>query len=116
VLAASVLREDMVQGELAAALATVLAALAIAGKDFSTGEAGTGVGAADEVGEADDRRGGEGPVFDARYWLVPLFEDFSLTSVDEDKRPSDRAHIEWFVVLVQDQRTSLDRHEIPRSL
>ena len=49
VLAATVLGDDVIQGELSTSLAAVLASIAVAGKDFSAGEAWTRVGAADEV-------------------------------------------------------------------
>lgn len=109
VRAASVPGGDVIEGEVAAASA-VLAAVAIASEDFTSGESELGHGAPDEVLEADDGGRVEAGGADTTQRLVPGLEDFRFPPEHEHDGPFDRADIEGLVVLVQHQRPPLDRH------
>ena len=107
------LGQDVVEGEVATAPPAVLAALLIALEDLAAGESRTGVGAADEVAQADHTRRDVERVLSADQWVFTFGQDVGFAVKDEDERTPHRAHVEWLVVLVQHQGAALDRHRFP---
>src|SRR5690554_2192052 len=92
----------MVNGEVVAADAAVLAGVMVADKDLAAGELHAWPGATDEVGQPDDGGGGidvagRGDADEA------LFKNLGLPTEDEQEGPSNIADVERLIVLIEHQ-------------
>ena len=97
----------MVEGEIAGMHAAILAGVIIAQEDFAPRQLGAWMRAADHVGQPDHRRGMDVVHRGVNDRVVQL-QHFRLPVKHKDQRPPDIAHVERFVILVQDQHRRVD--------
>lgn len=104
----------VIQCQIGAATA-VLAVVAVTREDLAARQAGLREWSSYEVLKADHGWRVETGVANAPERLVANLQDLRLAAKDQHHSPPDRADVQRFIVLIEDQRPSLDRHRSPRS-
>lgn len=99
-------RYDVVDGQIMGTDTAVLAGVVVAEEDLATTEFDTHRGALDQAQEPDDRRCGEAPLCRSNLLLIGL-QDFCLAGKPQNKRSPQCCHMEWLVVLVQNEDWSV---------
>src|SRR5258708_30083633 len=102
VFATPVARDDVVERQILAPHATVLAGEIVAEKDLPTGEAGFWARTLDQVHQANDRRAHEACRGRADV-AETVLEHFGFASVDKNDGPFLVTHVQGFIVLIKHQ-------------
>lgn len=109
--AAAVLGHDMVHGQLATALAAVLAGEVVPYKDLATGELNNGPGAPNLVAQPN-HRGARKRSFRTTDDVSRGFQNLGFTERNQDKSPTPAADVKGLEILVQNQDNVSHGHSI----
>jgi hypothetical protein len=102
VLAASIARDDVVEGELSRAMAAVLAGVVVTEEDIAATEASAGVRSSDYVDQAN--HGGDLKNKRGATQVAPsVLQHLGFTSVQQDEDAPGTADVQRLVVLIENQ-------------